>query len=186
MRVVASEPVLDWSSPETWRWVWLVAAVAFALGELVTPAAFFFLPFAAGAFVASLLAFLGVGTGWEWMAFIGVSGSAFAVLWPIGRRLERSSGHSGVGANRWVGRQGVVLSDIPGEVGGTGLIRLEREQWRAESGMNGVPIRQGTTVLISRVHGTRLVVLPLDDGPIETHEPGAEPPQAGSEKGAQG
>jgi len=175
------------SSPETWRWLWLVAAVVFALGELVTPGAFFFLPFAAGAFVASLLAFANVGVLWEWAAFIGVSASSFAILWPIGRRLERRSGLSGVGAQRWVGRQAVVLSDIPGQVGSTGMVRLEREQWRAESGMSGVPIREGTTVLISRVHGTRLVVLPLDDGPLPPLPPlddGADGPET-SEQGAQ-
>ena len=156
---------MEWSSPETWRWMWLAVAVTFAVGEMITPGAFFFLPFAAGAFIASLLGFLGVGVGWEWLAFVAVSGSSFAVLWPIGRRLQQRSSASGVGADRWVGRQGVVLSDIPGEIGATGLIRLEREQWRAESGVGGVPIRKGTTVLVSRVHGTRLVVFPLDDGP---------------------
>lgn len=185
---------MDWSSPEAWRWLWLATAIAFALGELVTPAAFFFLPFAAGAFAASLLGFLGVGVAWEWAAFIAVSGSAFAFLWPIGRRLERRVGRSGVGAHRWVGRQGVALSDIPAEVGATGLVRLEREQWRAESGVSGVAIRQGATVLVSRVHGTRLVVLPLDDGPappVEPEAPGsaataeAPGPRAGSEQGAQ-
>jgi membrane protein implicated in regulation of membrane protease activity len=156
--------LVEWSSPETWRWVWLVMACIFAVGEMITPGAFFFLPFAAGAFLASLLAFAGVGTGWEWLTFVAVSGGSFAVLWPIGRRMEKRSSTLGVGANRWIGRQGVVLSDIPGEAGGTGLIRVEREQWRAESGV-GMPIPQGTTVLVSRVHGTRLVVFPLDDGP---------------------
>jgi membrane protein implicated in regulation of membrane protease activity len=178
---------VEWDSPDTWRWVWLVATVVFVSGELVTPGAFFFLPFAAGAFFASLLAFLGVGVGWEWMAFLGVSGSSFAILWPIGRRIEQRRGRSSVGAHRWEGRQGVVLSDIPGQVGGTGLVRLEREQWRAESGVSGVSIREGTSVLISRVHGTRLVVLPLDDGPLPPLPPldnGAEGPET-SEQGAQ-
>ncbi len=163
-------------SPDTWRWVWLAVAVTFAVGEMITPGAFFFLPFAAGAFVASLLAFVGVGVGWEWLAFVAVSGSSFAVLWPLGRRMQQRGGTSGIGANRWVGRQGVVLSDIPGEVGATGLIRLEREQWRAESGVDGVPIPKGTKVLVSQVHGTRLVVFPLDDGPRipELPEPGPE------------
>jgi membrane protein implicated in regulation of membrane protease activity len=176
---------VDWSSSEAWRWVWLAAAVVFTLGELVTPAAFFFLPFAAGAFVASVLGFLGVDVAWEWAAFIAVSSTSFAFLWPIGRRMERRVGRSGVGAHRWVGQQGVVLSDIPGEVGATGLVRLEREQWRAESGMSGVPIKEGTTVLVSRVHGTRLVVLPLDEGPLPPPAPESEMPTSGSEQGAQ-
>ena len=175
------------SSPDTWRWVWLVACVVFALGELVTPAAFFFLPFAAGALVASALAFADVNVALEWAAFIGISASSFAVLWPIGRRMERRSGLTGVGAQRWVGRHAVVLCVIPGQVGGTGVVRLEREEWRAESGVSGVPIRRGTTVLISRVHGTRLVVLPLDDGPLPPLPPldhGADRPDQ-SEQGAQ-
>lgn len=176
---------MDWESPDAWRWVWLVTTVVFALGEMVTPGAFFFLPFAAGAFVASVLAFLGVGVGWEFTAFLAVSGASFAFLWPIGRRMERRSGRSSVGSNRWVGRQGVVLSDIPAEVGGTGVIRLEREQWRAESGVAGAPIRKGTTVLVSRVHGTRLVVLPLDDGPLPPIEQESVPPVTDSEQGAQ-
>ena len=171
---------MEWSSPETWRWVWLVAAVVLAVGEMVTPGTFFFLPFAAGAFVAALLGFLGVGVGWEWLAFLAVSGSSFAVLWPVRRRLEQRTSTSGVGANRWVGRQGVVLSAIPGEVGATGMVRLEREQWRAESGL-GIVIPQGTTVLVSRVNGTRLVVYPLDDGPPSL----PEPPTTGTEQGAQ-
>ena len=169
---------MDPGSPDTWRWIWLVAAVVFALGEMSTPGAFFFLPFATGALVASMLAFAGAGVAVEWTAFVGVSALAFGLLWPVGRRIDRRAGTAAVGANRWVGRQGVVLSDIPGEVGGTGLIRLEREQWRAESGF-GLPIRSGTTVLVTRVHGTRLVVLPLDEAPLTPLEP------PGEEQGAQ-
>jgi len=176
---------MDWDSPDAWRWVWLMMTVVLVLGELLTPGAFFFLPFAAGAFVALLLGFLGVGVGWELLAFLAVSGASFAVLWPIGRRLQLRSGTTGVGADRWVGRQGVVLSDIPAGLGETGLIRLEREQWRAESGVTGVPIRKGTAVLISRVHGTRLVVLPLDDGPLPPMGQESIPPVTDSEQGAQ-
>lgn len=170
---------MDLSSAESWRWIWLVAAMVFLVGEVLTPAAFFFLPFAAGSLAALLAALAGAGVGTGWAAFVLVSALSFAVLWPIGRRLDRRSATLGVGANRWVGKQGVVLSDIPGGVGETGLIRIEREQWRAESGF-GLPIKAGTTVLVTRLHGTRLVVLPVDEGP--THP--LEPPTAGSEQGA--
>ena len=69
----------------------------------------------------------------------------------------------------WVGRQAYVLRDIPSGPGATGLIRLDREEWRAESLM-GMPIRAGSTVLVSRVDGTRLVVLPLEE-PTELGTP---------------
>ena len=171
---------MDPGSPETWRWIWLGAAVVFSLGEMATPGAFFFLPFAAGALVASVMAFLGIAVAAEWVAFVAVSALVFGVLWPVGRRLDRRGTNHGVGANRWVGRQGVVVTDIPATVADTGVVRLEREQWRAQSGA-GVPIRAGSTVLVTGVHGTRLVVLPLDEGPLSP----LEPPARGSEQGAQ-
>ena len=149
-------------SPETWRWIWLFAALVFTIGEIFVAGTFFFMPFAVGAVAAAIAAFAGASVALEWLAFVGASAVSFAVLVPLGRRLDRrSSGQQGVGAQRWVGRQAYVLQDIP-STGGTGLIRLEREEWRAES-LTGAPIRAGSTVLVSRVDGTRLVVLPIDE-----------------------
>ena len=151
-------------SAEAWRWIWLVALALFAVSELVTPVAFLFLPFAIGAGAASGAAFLGVDVAPEWIIFIVVSAVAYAVLWPVGRRLAKGDGnHHGSGSGRWVGREAVVLDDIPAGHG-TGTVRLERETWRAETGA-GVAIPAGSTVLITRVDGTRLVVLPLDVPP---------------------
>ena len=45
-------------SPEDWRWVWIIATAVFAIGELTSPGSFFMLPFAIGALVATVLAFL--------------------------------------------------------------------------------------------------------------------------------
>ncbi len=160
---------MDFSSPETWRWVWLGTAAVFAVGEIAVAGSFFLLPFAAGALVAAVVAFLGGAVALEWLAFVIVSGLGAAVLRPLARRLDLGPTHA-IGANRWVGRQAYVLRDIPSEPGATGLIRLDREEWRAESLM-GIPIRAGSTVLVSRVDGTRLVVLPLDE-PTELGPPG--------------
>jgi membrane protein implicated in regulation of membrane protease activity len=153
---------MDLSSPEVWRWIWVVVAAVFAVSEMATAGTFFFMPFVLGSAAAALLAFAGASVPVEWAGFVAVSGAAFAVLWPLGRRLDRRGSSEAIGANRWVGREAMVLDDIPGGVGGTGLIRLDREQWRAESA-TGTPIRAGSTVLVTRVDGTRLVVLPLDE-----------------------
>ena len=153
---------MDLNSPETWRWIWLVAAVVFAVGEVAVAGSFFLLPFALGATAAAVLGFADLSVGIEWVAFVGVSAATVAALRPVAKRLDRRTPPSGIGANRWVGRQGVVLRDIPAGHGATGLIRLEREEWRAES-LLGVPIREGSTVLVSRVDGTRLVVVPLEE-----------------------
>jgi membrane protein implicated in regulation of membrane protease activity len=152
---------MNLNTPEGWRLIWVIAVVGFAVAELVTPAAFFFLPFAAGGVVAAVSAFLDVPVVAQWLVFVLVSAVVFAVLWPIGRRLERGRVHHTTGARRWVGREAFVLAEIPGGTGRTGMVRLDREEWRAESG-TGAAIPAGSTVLVSRVDGTRLVVLPLD------------------------
>src|SRR5205085_4908957 len=121
---------MDLNSPDTWRWIWLVTAAGFAVAEAVTPQAFFFLPFAIGALLAAVFAFAGLAVGLEWVAFVVATAAAYAVLWPIGRRLARGGPHHAIGANRWVGREALVMADIPGEIGGPGMVRLDREPWR--------------------------------------------------------
>jgi len=152
---------MNLNSADTWRWIWLAAVVVFGTAELVTPIAFFFLPFAVAAAVAAVAAFAGAGVTPEWVVFVGAAAVGCAVLWPIGRHLDRRTEQHAVGSNRWIGREALVVQTIPGEVGGTGTVRLDRETWRAEAGMR-VPIPAGSTVLVTRVEGTRLVVLPLE------------------------
>ena len=43
---------MDVNSPETWRWIWLIAVVGFALAEVFTPVLFFMGSFAIGATAA--------------------------------------------------------------------------------------------------------------------------------------
>lgn len=55
-----------------WFWSWVTIAVVLALGESVT-GGLFVLPWAVGAALAALLDGIGVGIGWQWIAFLGVS-----------------------------------------------------------------------------------------------------------------
>ncbi len=153
---------MDFGTPELWRWVWLSAVVFFAVGELAVAGSFFLAPFAIGAIAAALVAFAGGPVPIEWAVFLGASAATFAAFRPLGRRLERRAPHAPVGAGRWVSREALVLDAIPGGPGGGGRVRLDGEEWRAES-LTGAPIRAGSTVLVSRVAGTRLVVVPLDE-----------------------
>lgn len=164
---------MDLNSPELWRWIWLVMAVVFAVGEIAVAGSFFLLPFAGGAVAAAVGAFLGAPVGLEWLLFLLGSAAGSAVLWPLGRRLDLKSPRAAIGANRWEGREATVLKDIPAGTGQMGTIRLDRELWRAES-LTGQPIRAGSTVLVSRVDGTRMIVLPLEepaDPPITQPDP---------------
>jgi membrane protein implicated in regulation of membrane protease activity len=154
---------VEWDDPELWRWLWLLAAVVFTLGELAIYVNFFLASFAVGALVACVLAFFGVALPVQWVVFVVLSVLALAVLRPYSRRLDRATaGAYTEGANRWVGKVATVVSDIPAGPADTGLVRLEREQWRAESvGDRAIPA--GTIVRVVRVDGTRMLVEPLEE-----------------------
>ena len=163
---------MDGSSPETWRWIWLVAAAALTIGEITVAGSFFLLPFAVGALAAAVLAFAGAPVAVEWLLFVVVSAAAVGVMRPLARRLDRGP-QSRIGANRWVGSEGVVLRDIPAGPGATGIVRIDREEWRAES-LTGHSIPAGSTALVSRVDGTRLVVVQLEPPSPMPIDPGTE------------
>ncbi len=154
-------------SPETWSWIWLVAAVVFAVGEMSSPGSFFLLPFAIGAAVASFLAFLGVSVTIEWVVFVLVSGGCFLAFRPLARRLDRDESAEGIGAKRLIGQEASVLQPIGQDE--LGLIRVHREEWRAESA-DGVPIEAGQKVRVVEVRGTRCLVHPVgpDQGQISS------------------
>lgn len=150
---------MDLDSPDTWQWVWLVAAVVLALGELAVPGTFFVISFAFGAALAATVSFLGASVLAGWLCFVGGSVVALAVLVPIGRRLNRTP-TGAVGATRLQDQIGVVLREIPAGPHETGIVRIEREEWRAESEA-GTALAVGTEVRVLRVDGTRVVVRPV-------------------------
>jgi membrane protein implicated in regulation of membrane protease activity len=145
---------------DAWRWLWLAAAGIFAIGEMASPGSFFLLPFAIGAAVAALLAFLDVSVVIQFIVFVGISLGSLALLRPVARRLDRDEPTEGIGAKRLIGERALVLEAIPGHHD-SGLVRVGREEWKAETS-DGSPIPEGTTVKIVEVRGTRVVVFPTE------------------------
>lgn len=146
--------------PESWRWIWVGAAVLFGLGEMASPGSFFLAPFAIGAAVAAILAFADVPIAGEWAAFVGISLGTFLALRPLARRLDAQGSSEGVGSRRLIGRHGVVLADIgPGVVG---TVRIDSEEWRASAPSSEV-ITAGTAVRVTEMEGTRVVVVPTKE-----------------------
>jgi membrane protein implicated in regulation of membrane protease activity len=92
--------------------------------------------------------------------FVAGSAVGLALLVPFGRRMALAdSDEAQEGANRWVGRLAVVLEEIPSGAHATGRVRVERDEWRAETDA-GIPIQAGEQVEVLAVRGTRLVVAP--------------------------
>lgn len=144
--------------PETWQWVWLLAALFFAVGEMANPGTFFLLPFAVGALAAAAVGIVDAPLAVEWAVFVAVSIGSLVALRPLARRLDRNANDDGVGSRRLLGQEATVVTEIPGTGdAGLGLVRVGREEWRAES-TDGSMIPIGAQVRVADIRGTRVVV----------------------------
>jgi membrane protein implicated in regulation of membrane protease activity/DNA-binding ferritin-like protein (Dps family) len=141
---------------ELWRWVWIAAAFVFGVGEVFT-AGFFILPFAVGAAVAAILAWLNVAVGIQWAAFLVVS---FLALIGLRRLAPADEPQPSVGANRLIGAVGKVLETVE-PIHDQGRVKVETEEWRATADIDR--IEEGTTVRVIAVRGTRLVIEPVEE-----------------------
>ena len=145
--------------PAQFWWVWMILAAICIVAEIFT-AGFFILWFGVGALAAGLLSLLGLGAGWQWAAFVVVSGVLFAVSRRFAERFTKKQ-PPGIGADRFIGKQGLVLEKIDNREN-TGRVRIDKEEWRADS-ETGEDIPKGERVEVTRVDGTHMVVKPLEE-----------------------
>lgn len=141
---------------EVWRWLWTIFAIVMGIGEIFT-AGFFLLPFAIGAASAAILAWAGTGILAQWLVFFGVSIVSLAYLRRFITRQDEAE-QPKVGANRWVGAEGIVLEDIDPHTG-AGMVRVATEEWRATALQ---PIPKDARIIVNEVRGARFVVDPLE------------------------
>lgn len=144
-----------------WATIWIAAAAAFGIGEMMLAGSFFLLPFAAGAVSASLVSLIGLHFIFSWITFLVVSVASFVAMRPLAKRLVANAPElSGVGANRLMGADGVVMAPISATPGDAGLVKVGTEEWRADT-RPGVALSAGSKVRVIEVQGTRLVVEPV-------------------------
>lgn len=142
---------------EVWRWVWTGLALLMGLGEIVT-AGFFLLPFAIGAGLAAVAAWVGAADIVQWVLFFGGTGLSMLYIRRFMRAQDEDQGLV-VGPGRYVGMEALVLETVDTGAN-TGLIRVEAEEWRATT--EGEPIDEGRRVKVVALRGTRLVVSEAD------------------------
>ncbi len=135
-------------------WIWMALAAVFIVGEIFT-AGFFLLWFGIGAAVAGVLAIAGFSPGWQWASFVVVSGVLFLASRRFAERFSKKQ-PPGVGADRFIGKRGVVLEEID-NAKNTGRVRIDKDEWRADS-EGGETISKGKRVEVTRLEGTHLVV----------------------------
>lgn len=131
----------------------------FAIGEILSEG-FFLAWFAIGAAVASVASLLGLSTAWQWGLFIVISGILVLLSRRFAERFTKAQ-PPGIGADRYVGKVGVVLEEID-NLKNTGRVRIDKEEWRADSGTNNI-ISSEVRVKVIGLDGTHLVVVPLEE-----------------------
>jgi membrane protein implicated in regulation of membrane protease activity len=139
----------------------MILAAICVVAEIFT-AGFFILWFGVGALAAGLLSLFGLGAGWQWAAFVVVSGVLFAVSRRFAERFTRQQ-PPGIGADRFIGKRGVVLEKIDNREN-TGRIRIDKEEWRADGETEEI-IPEGQRVEVPRVDGTHMIVKPIEEEP---------------------
>ena len=135
-------------------WIWLIAAVIFIIIEAMT-VGLTTIWFAAGAFVALVLALFKVGAVPQVAVFLIVS----LVLLGTTRKVfvnKLKTGSQKTNVDALVGEEAVVLEDITPH--NTGLVKVKGQNWTAVAYDKEATIPKDTTVKVKAIEGVKLIV----------------------------
>lgn len=135
--------------------MWVLVAVALAVGEVLTPGLFFLGPVALAAAAAAVASLLGAGTVGSLIVFIVCSVASLAILRPVARRHVRVPAISRTGTDALVGRKALVTRTV--DVNG-GRVRIGGEEWTARAYLEDQVLREGQTVDIIQIEGATALV----------------------------
>jgi membrane protein implicated in regulation of membrane protease activity len=138
-------------------WVlWLIAAVIFAVAEVIN-LSFYLFPFAIGAAGAAVVGLAGGGVALELVTFAALTGVSFTVVRPIARRHLTVPPQIRTGTAALVGRTGIVTQRIANDEG-VGAVRLDGEVWTARAYDEDQIIEAGTRVHVMEIRGATALV----------------------------
>jgi membrane protein implicated in regulation of membrane protease activity len=136
--------------------IWVLLAVALAVGEVLTPGLFFLGPVALAAAAAALAALLGAGGLASLIVFIVCAVASLAILRPIARRHVRLPMLSRTGTDALVGRKGVVTRKVDRH---GGRVKIGGEEWSARSYLDDQVLAEGQTVDVVEIDGATALVI---------------------------
>jgi len=138
-------------------WIlWVIAACAFGVGEMLTTG-FFLAPFALGAAVAAVVDVVGAGGIASWIVFVAASLLTLLFLRPIALRHVRTPPQIRTGTAALVGKQAIVLERIANNEG-VGCIKIDGEVWTARAYDDDEVIDKGTRVHVVEIRGATALV----------------------------
>jgi membrane protein implicated in regulation of membrane protease activity len=140
---------------EDWL-LWLILAVVFGVGEIVT-LGFFLAPFAGGAAVAAVVSAVGAPFVAALAVFLVVSVVLLAALRPLARSHRRMPPQIRTGTAALVGKSATVLERIENSEG-VGCVRIDGEVWTARAYMDDETYEAGTRVQVVEIRGATALV----------------------------
>jgi len=135
--------------------VWVLVAVALAVGEVLTPGLFFLGPVALAAGAAAAASLLGAGAFGSLLVFIVCSVASLGVLRPIARRHVRLPALSRTGTDALIGRKGVVTRQVDRH---GGRVRIGGEEWSARAYLEDQVLAEGQMVDVIQIEGATALV----------------------------
>jgi membrane protein implicated in regulation of membrane protease activity len=138
-------------------WVlWVVIAVAFGIGEMLTNG-FFLAPFAFGGALAAITDAATSSGAASLVVFVVASLMVLLFVRPIARRHMQSGPGIRTGSAALVGKRAVVVERIVNDEG-VGCVRIDGEVWTARAFDEETVIEPGTPVHVMAIKGATALV----------------------------
>jgi membrane protein implicated in regulation of membrane protease activity len=135
--------------------LWMLLALALAVGEILTPGMFFLGPVALAAVVAAIVAAAGGG----WVVSLVVFGlgsiASLLVLRPIARSHIRQPPQMRTGTAALVGARAVVVDRVDAN---GGRVKIGGEVWSARSLDESTVMEPGARVHVAEIEGATALV----------------------------
>jgi membrane protein implicated in regulation of membrane protease activity len=135
--------------------IWAIAAVALAIGELVTPGLFFLGPVALAAVVAAVVAAVGAGAVAQLIVFIAGALASVALLRPIARAHLHMPAMIRTGSAALVGAKATVVQRVDSN---GGRVRIGGEEWTARAYVDDATFEPGVQVEVAEIKGATALV----------------------------
>jgi membrane protein implicated in regulation of membrane protease activity len=137
-------------------WVyWVIAAVALAIGELLTPGLFFAILASLAALVTAVVAAAGAGLVVQILVFVIGSVASIGLLRPLARRHIHMPSLMRTGTAALTGTRALVLERVDGD---GGRVKIGGEEWAARAYLEGQVLEPGDRVEVVKIEGATALV----------------------------
>jgi membrane protein implicated in regulation of membrane protease activity len=134
--------------------IWTIAAVALAVGEIVT-VGFFLGPLAIAAGLAAVVALAGGGLTVQLLAFVVGSVGSLGLIRPVAKRHLQTPARIRTGTAALIGARAVVLERVDVH---SGSVKIGGEVWTARTYDEDDVIEPGARVEVMEIQGATALV----------------------------